>query len=429
MYIFGGTVDNNIRSGEMYRFQLAAFPKCTLQDDYGKMLRSLQFHDVDFHLGDIVVPAHAAIVAARSKWLRGKLIEAMDQRDSTTDGSKRLAVSLAEVTSDAGLSAFQLVLDFIYTDEIDPTGDKRELAASNNVVLTMMQVYTLAGTFQMDRLSHLCCLYKEFCLKFVIKESNYNQIVMSNEFESLDQSLMVEIIRRRQCPSHTPPRSSSSNSATSAEVVHCASPDLVVAGGTSLQEDMKHFLDSPDGDRFSDVYLTLDTAVIPSHKAVLAARSSYFEGLFRSFNPSDDKISISIGDMVPSRQSFSSLLRYIYHGDVTMPPEDSLYLFSAPSYYIFSNNRLQVYCKANLERNVTVDNVIQILEASDRSQAHDMKKYSLSLIVRHFAKVAKLPRIQSLSRELLLDILQALADEMLDSKLTQDVSFLNSDSG
>ena len=42
MYIFGGTVDNNIRSGEMYRFQLAAYPKCTLQEDLGKLLRSRQ---------------------------------------------------------------------------------------------------------------------------------------------------------------------------------------------------------------------------------------------------------------------------------------------------------------------------------------------------------------------------------------------------
>ena len=51
---------------------------------------------------------------------------------------------------------------------------------------------------------------------------------------------------------------------------------------------------------------------------------------------------ISIGEMVPSRQAFDSLLRYIYYGDVTMPPEDSLYLFSAPYFYGFTNNRLQV---------------------------------------------------------------------------------------
>lgn len=33
-----------------------------------------------------------------------------------------------------------------------------------------------------------------------MKESNYNTIVMSSEFETLEQSLMVEIIRRRQQP-------------------------------------------------------------------------------------------------------------------------------------------------------------------------------------------------------------------------------------
>ena len=64
--------------------------------------------------------------------------------------------------------------------------------------------------------------------------------------------------------------------------------------------------------------------------------------------------------MVPSAQAFDSLLRYIYYGEVSMPPEDSLYLFSAPYYYGFTNNRLQAYCKHNLEMNVSCDNVIQV---------------------------------------------------------------------
>ena len=42
--------------------------------------------------------------------------------------------------------------------------------------------------------------YKEYCLKFIIKEINYNQIVMSEEFETLEKPLMIEIIRRRQAP-------------------------------------------------------------------------------------------------------------------------------------------------------------------------------------------------------------------------------------
>ena len=51
-----------------------------------------------------------------------------------------------------------------------------------------------------------------------------------------------------------------------------------------------------------------------------------------------------------------------------MPPEDSLYLFSAPYFYGFTNNRLQAFCKQNLEMNVSVNNVVQILEASDKIQ-------------------------------------------------------------
>lgn len=48
---------------------------------------------------------------------------------------------------------------------------------------------------------------------------------------------------------------------------------------------------------------------------------------------------------------------------------------------------LKAFCKQNLEMNVKIENVIQILEAADRIQAIDMKKYALSLIVRDFPKV------------------------------------------
>lgn len=37
--------------------------------------------------------------------------------------------------------------------------------------------------------------------------------------------------------------------------------------------------------------------------------------------------------------------------------------------------------------NVTSENVVQILEAAERIQAHDMKKYALTLIVQNFSKV------------------------------------------
>lgn len=76
MYIFGGTVDNNVRSRDMYRFQFSSYPKCTLHEDFGKFFSGKLFCDVQFVVGDdeIKVPAHIAIIAARSEYLRSKIL-------------------------------------------------------------------------------------------------------------------------------------------------------------------------------------------------------------------------------------------------------------------------------------------------------------------------------------------------------------------
>lgn len=340
---------------------------------------------------------------------------------------------------DANPDAFEMVLNYIYMDSIDPTKSAKEGEDpfSNRIILQMMDVYRLAVQFDMVRLEQLCIQYlnntinlnnvldalhyadslqlvfiKEFCLRFIVKEANYNQIVMSQEFESLDRRLMVEIIRRKQKP----------QSKVNSDVAFDNA-------GNSLQEDMKNFL-KYNGKDLVDIDLTVDGFPIQAHKTVLAARCGYFEAMFRSFMPADNKVAVQIGEMVPSKESFKSLLRYIYYGEVRMPPEDSLYLFSAPFFYGFTNNRLQAFCKQNLEMNVTSENVIQILEAADKMQANDMKKYALDIIVHDFTKVAKLPRIKLLSKELILDILMALSNNMSDSDLRPDVSTvsINTDS-
>lgn len=428
IYVFGGTVDNNVRSGDMYRFQFSCYPKCTLHEDFERLLESKLFCDVEFIVGEEEkrLPAHIAMVAARSEWLRGRICLAKQQQqdDEAVNANQILQVNLA----DADPEAFEMVLNYIYTDGIDPTKKDKD-AVKNRIVLLMMDVYRLAVWFHMKRLEQLCVQYleatinhknvlvalknssqlkldffKEFCLKFIVKESNYNQIVMSKEFETLDQPLMVEIIRRRQNPQIRP----------------LTEPTYDTIG-TTLEQDMEAFL-KVVGKEFCDITLKLDNVPIPAHKAVLAARCSYFEAMFRSFMPEDNSVTIAIGEMVPSRQSFDTLLRFIYYGDVSMPPEDSLYLFSAPYFYGFTNNRLQAFCKQNLEMNVTFENVIQILEAADSIQALDMKKHALNLIIHHFPKVERLPRFCTLSRGLLLDILHALALDMSDSKLCQDMS-------
>ncbi|XP_032074268.1 leucine-zipper-like transcriptional regulator 1 isoform X3 [Thamnophis elegans] len=410
MYIFGGTVDNNIRSGEMYRFQFSCYPKCTLHDDYGRLWENRQFSDLEFVLGEKEerVRGHAAIVTARCKWLRKKITQAKErlkqkskqeineegqeapQKETTGNNVKmgRLQPLLEVTIREAEAQPFEVLMQFLYTDKI-----KYPRKGHVQDVLLIMDVYKLALNFKLSRLEQLCVQYieasvdlqnvlvvcenanklqldqlKEHCLNFVVKESHFNQVIMMKEFEHLSSSLIVEIVRRKQQP---PLRTHS---------------DQPLDIGTSLIQDMKAYLEGA-GLEFCDIILLLDGHPRPAHKAILAARSSYFEAMFRSFMPEDGQVNISIGEMVPSKQAFESMLRYIYYGEVNMPPEDSLYLFAAPYYYGFYNNRLQAYCKQNLEMNVTVENVLQILEAADRTQALDMKRHCLYIIVHQFTKV------------------------------------------
>ncbi len=356
-------MDNNIRSGEMYRFQLTAFPRCTLHNDIAKLTSDgYRFStDLVFVVGkeEVEVESHIAIVASRSPWLRARIREAIAKASEAENSSENVLVHLPE----ADPTAFRLVLEYIYSDKIDPTmrSGKRsgDTSASNEVI---MQVYTLSVAFKMAKLEKLCVRYlessvslknvltslqnasrlklqpiKEYCLRFIIKESNYNMVINSSEFETLDQPLMVEIIRRRQAK----PEQSSSGVSLSASL--SVSKDFAASYKKEcLADDLRDFLFN-SGKEFADVTLVLDgNNEYPAHKAILAARSSYFEGMFRSFSPTSNRIDVLIGEMIPSRQSFQSLLRYIYYGDTTMPPEDSLYLFTAPSFYIFTNNRLQV---------------------------------------------------------------------------------------
>ncbi|KAI6072750.1 Leucine-zipper-like transcriptional regulator 1 isoform X2 [Aix galericulata] len=442
MYIFGGTVDNNIRSGEMYRFQFSCYPKCTLHEDYGRLWENRQFSDLEFVLGEKEerVRGHTAIVTARCKWLKKKIMQARErlkqkskqdiedeghpvcQKDGIGGNVKlcRLQPLLEVPIREAEAQPFEVLMQFLYTDKI-----KYPRKGHVQDVLLIMDVYKLALNFKLSRLEQLCLQYieasvdlqnvlivcenanklqldqlKEHCLNFVVKESHFNQVIMMKEFEHLSSSLIVEIVRRKQQP---PVRTHS---------------DQPLDIGTSLIQDMKAYLEGA-GVEFCDIILLLDGHPRPAHKAILAARSSYFEAMFRSFMPEDGQVNISIGEMVPSKQAFESMLRYIYYGEVNMPPEDSLYLFAAPYYYGFSNNRLQAYCKQNLEMNVTVENVLQILEAADKTQALDMKRHCLHIIVHQFTKVSKLPNLRSLSQPLLLDIIESLANHISDKQCAE----------
>lgn len=59
-----------------------------------------------------------------------------------------------------------------------------------------MQIYFVFVCFSFTSLK----LIKDHCLSFIVKDDNYNNIVMTSDFETLDKPLMVEIVRKRVYP-------------------------------------------------------------------------------------------------------------------------------------------------------------------------------------------------------------------------------------
>lgn len=51
-----------------------------------------------------------------------------------------------------------------------------------------------------------------------------------------------------------------------------------------------------------------------------------------------------------------------------------------------------MFCKHNLQSNVSSDNVLAILQAADRMRAADIKEYALKMIVHHFGLVRMVTR-------------------------------------
>ena len=56
---------------------------------------------------------------------------------------------------------------------------------------------------------------------------------------------------------------------------------------------MEGFLKGKLGRDYADITLMLDDTPLYAHKAILAARSNYFEAMFRSFMPENDIVNVS----------------------------------------------------------------------------------------------------------------------------------------
>lgn len=420
-YVFAAVSDNTLYfiNGGCELFKLQLKPNnpnnsIALRNDFKKLLVSKLFCDVEFLVGEeqVKFPAHIAIVVARSDWLRDHILQLRDSQGPTYDPLKYSSILQVKLPNIKVPNIFQLVLTYIYTDEIK---------LANNVSL-ILGLYQIAEELRLKSLKHLLTQklngltnlsnvlevltkgqkflpVKEFCLRFITDDSNSNVILKSKEVETLDNALIVEILRRTKFPSDD------------SKVI--SSVDLI---SKTLEADMQEFLKSI-GKKFCDIALKIGDVHIRAHKSILAARSGYFDAMFRSSTPLINFAPIQIKN-VTSVEAFNSLLKYIYYGEINLPLEHLSRLIAAPFYYQFSDNELFIDFQQNLKEFGTFDNMVVALATADQAQDHDMKKYVLSLIVDRGPKIW--PRSLPLSPELFMDVIDAFRLSAIKNDISID---------
>lgn len=123
----------------------------------------------------------------------------------------------------------------MYTDRIKITKRIIELL-NEDIVLLLMNVYQLAEQFNIKSLEEKCVKsfqenlncsnvvealkvsagrelkpLKESCINFIVKDGNYNELVKVADFEKLDKSVILEVIKNKEKPTDLQQSDFSSN--------------------------------------------------------------------------------------------------------------------------------------------------------------------------------------------------------------------------
>ncbi|CAH0700548.1 unnamed protein product [Spodoptera exigua] len=144
---------------------------------------------------------------------------------------------------------------------------------------------------------------------------------------------------------------------------------------TSLYDRVKKLLVSYE---WSDCTFSVAGQKFKAHKLILGISSPVFEAMFYGPLSSDDDIQIT--DIHPD--IFQLILNYIYTDKVEISSiEHAFELLYASRKYLLEH--LTELCIAHIKDNISVDNVVEILNYPDYLQDKQLISYSLKLFCQH----------------------------------------------
>ncbi|XP_051173141.1 speckle-type POZ protein-like [Leptopilina boulardi] len=161
-------------------------------------------------------------------------------------------------------------------------------------------------------------------------------------------------------------------------------------------------------DVLSDVSFQIENKEFPAHKIILAAASPVFEKMFTHQMKENITNNVQIEDTDPD--VFKEMLNYIYMGKVENLNSMAFDLYELANKYEIT--KLQIICEESLENCLDVDNVTFILEFADRHNSVNLKNECIKYINEKFDEVRNTESYKNLKRELLIDIISFIKDEI-----------------
>ena len=163
---------------------------------------------------------------------------------------------------------------------------------------------------------------------------------------------------------------------------------------------------------FSDIKLTVNGKDFHAHKIMLAARSSVFAAMFEHEMTENINNTVNITDI--SYNIFEEVLRYIYTGKISsLSDETAIELLVAADKYEL--NRLKIICEVFIGKNLTKDNVTDILIVADAHRSTLLKTQALEFISAHMKDVMNTNGYKSMRKshpDLIGDCCNALAEKL-----------------
>ncbi|CAB9505827.1 RCC1 and BTB domain-containing protein 2 [Seminavis robusta] len=186
----------------------------------------------------------------------------------------------------------------------------------------------------------------------------------------------------------------------------------------SLVSDFRRLINNAE---LADVSFVVEGKVVHAHRAVLACRSEYFRVMLLTGGMKESQMTdgTTVGSNNDARQNspihlqdvsysvFLQVLEFLYTDTVARVSLDTgIHLMIASEHFML--DRLKSLCEDAIRRDLDLDNCIDILVASHRHRAGNLKEIALEFIMQNLGNATIQNGLSSLKpeAELLVEILQ-----------------------